>query len=240
MLATRSEQTPAPPPQPVAQVDMIDVLVAKTDIGMGQTVSAQNVQWQGWPVSAANPEYIRRTDKPGAIEEIAGSFARTPFASGEPIRAAKLVNAKGSGYMAAMLSPGMRAMSVQISPETGAGGFILPNDRVDLILTRAEKSSNIEVYKSETLLTYVRILAIDQTVEEKSGQRVVVGKIATVEVSPQQAETIALAQRLGTLSLALRSFSEMDRTVSDAGSQPLAHRDSINVVRFGRSETILK
>ncbi len=99
--------------------------------------------------------------------------------------------------MAAVLPAGMRAISTEISPETGAGGFILPNDHVDVILSRrdkeAEKAAGVEVHTSETILTNVRVLAIDQTVEEKNGQRVVVGKTATLELSPRQAETLARA-----------------------------------------------
>ena len=114
--------------------------------------------------------------------------------------------------MAAILPAGMRAISTEISPETGAGGFILPNDHVDVILSRrdkeAEKAAGVEVHTSETILTNVRVLAIDQTVEEKNGQRVVVGKTATLELTPQQAETLARAQQMGTLSLALRSLAD--------------------------------
>ena len=109
----------------------------------------------------------------------------------------------------------MRAVSTEISPETGAGGFILPNDRVDVILTRrdreAEKAAGVEVHTSETILRNMRVLAIDQTVEEKNGQRVVVGKTATLELAPRQAETLALSRQLGTLSLALRSLARRRR-----------------------------
>ena len=117
--------------------------------------------------------------------------------------------------MAAILPSGMRAVSTEISPETGAGGFILPNDHVDVILTRrdqeAEKAAGVEIHTSEIILSNVRVLAIDQTVEEKNGQRVVVGKTATLELSPRQAETLALSRQLGTLSLALRSLVDFER-----------------------------
>ena len=119
--------------------------------------------------------------------------------------------------MAAVLDKGMRAISTEISPETGAGGFILPNDRVDVILSRrdreAEKSSNAESHVSETILSNIRILAIDQTLGEKDGQKVVIGKTATLELSPRQSETLALSRQLGTLSLALRSLADAGETV---------------------------
>jgi pilus assembly protein CpaB len=126
--------------------------------------------------------------------------------------------------MAAILPTGMRAVSTDISPETGAGGFILPNDHVDVILTRRDRDAEqanggIETHVSETILTNVRVLAIDQTVEEKGGQRVVVGKTATLELTPRLAEKLMLAHQLGTLSLALRSLVDAGKgQVADAGA----------------------
>jgi pilus assembly protein CpaB len=126
----------------------------------------------------------------------------------------------------------MRAVSTQISPETGAGGFILPNDRVDVIVTRrnAEKTAGDD-QTSETVLTNIRVLAIDQNVEEKGGQKVVVGKTATLELKPEQAETLARARQSGTLSLALRSLVDAGDVQTNDGNR---RRDStVNVVRFG-------
>jgi pilus assembly protein CpaB len=164
-------------------------------------------------------------------------IARAPFVTGEPIREAKLVNGKGSGFMAAILPSGMRAVSTQISPETGAGGFILPNDRVDVILTRQQTTgaAGSQRQTSETILDNIRVLAIDQNVQEKDGQKVVVGKTATLELSPKQAETLALAQRLGSLSLALRSIA--DASGDKKIDEPSGQGTSINVVRFGVTTT---
>src|ERR1700729_3359335 len=192
LLAGRSDAPPAPEaPAPVA-VNTFEVLVAKKDINIGQTVAAQDMEWLAWPMAATHPLYVRRVDRPDAIEQLAGAIARVPIASGEPLRESKLIKAKGSGYMAAILPSGMRAVSTEISPETGAGGFILPNDRVDVILSRrdkeAEKAAGVDVMTSEIILNNVRVLAIDQTVQEKDGQRVVVGKTATLELSPRQSE----------------------------------------------------
>ncbi len=171
MLAGRSEKPPQVKTAPAPKIATVDILVAKSDISMGQTVSPGDVQWQEWPASAATGNFIRKNDRPNAIETLAGSIARSPFVAGEPIREAKLVNAKGSGFMAAILPSGMRAISTQISPETGAGGFILPNDHVDVILTRrerdADKAAGGDTHSSETILTNVRVLAIDQTVRGK-------------------------------------------------------------------------
>jgi pilus assembly protein CpaB len=237
LLAGRSDPPPPPAQAPVAKLDTVDVLVAANDIGIGHTVSAGDMRWQTWPTAAASNSFIRKNDRPDAIEQLAGTIARAPLSAGEPVREAKLIRADGSGYMAAILPAGMRAVSTQISPETGAGGFILPNDHVDVILSRrdreAEKAAGVEMHTSETILTNVRVLAIDQTVEEKGGQRVVVGKTATLELSSRQAETLARAQQMGTLSLALRSIVDQSKSTPEAPDDSSGRRSGINVVRFG-------
>jgi pilus assembly protein CpaB len=195
--------------EPVAQLPTVDVLVAKSDIALGQSVGPDEMQWQTWPAATASNSLIRRTDRPDATTQIAGSIARSPFIAGEPIREPKLVKANGSGFMAAVLPGGMRAVSTEISPETGAGGFILPNDRVDVILSKREKpdrASAVEVVNSEVILSNIRVLAIDQAPREKDGQNSVVGKTATLELKPGQAEALAKARQSGTISLALRSM----------------------------------
>ena len=210
---TKSVVAEAPPPLPT-----VDVLVAKSDIGLGQAVGADDMQWQTWPAATASNNFIRRTDRPDATAQIAGSIARYPFTAGEPIREVKLVKANGSGFMAAVLPGGMRAVSTEISPESGAGGFILPNDRVDVILSRREKNpdrtNSTDVVISEIVLSNIRVLAIDQAPREKDGQNSVVGKTATLELKPAQAELLARARQSGTISLALRSM--LDAHAPDA------------------------
>jgi len=242
LLAGRSDP---PPPPPVVQMETADVLIASSDIGLGSTVAAQDMKWQLWPASGVGSNFISKSDRPDAIEQLAGSITRAPFSAGEPIRESKLIKGTGGGYMAAILPQGMRAISVEVSPETGAGGFILPNDHVDVILSRrdraAERSTGTEVFTSEAILSNVRVLAIDQTVEEKSGQRVVIGKTATLELTPRQAETLALSRQLGTLSLALRSivdFSSNQPEVETDGNN--GRQGGVNVVRFGVSTTTAK
>ena len=241
MLAGRSPETVVIAPEPAQKIETVDVLTAKGDIAMGQIVSGQDLQWQIWPLAAASQNFIKRNERPEALDQLAGSIARTPFVIGEPIREAKLIKANGSGFMAAMLPSGMRALSTEISPENGAGGFILPNDRVDVILTRREREAGRsagDTQTSETILTNVRILAIDQTVEEKNGQRVVVGKTATLEVTPRQAETLALSRQLGTLSLALRSLIDANRSPEEPVDDGKRNaRNEVNMVRFGVTTT---
>jgi pilus assembly protein CpaB len=236
LLASKGDDPEPPKVANVVPLDTVEVLVAKNDMGMGQVIKDQDIGWQTWPTAAAGPSYIRQSDRPKAVDELVGAIVRTPFFTGEPIREAKVIHAKGAGFMAAILPSGMRAVSTEISPETGAGGFILPNDHVDVILTRrdkaAEKSSGVDVHVSETILSNVRVLAIDQAIEEKNGQKVVVGKTATLELTPRQAETLALSRQLGTMSLALRSLVDSKPSgpnTDDSGKG----RGAINTVRFG-------
>jgi len=234
-LASGSDDKPAPA-QSVAQLQTVDILVAKSDIGLGQSVKPDDLQWQTWPAATASSSFISRASKADAIKEITGSIARSPFIAGEPIREQKLVKADGSGFMAAILPAGYRAISTEISPEPGAGGFILPNDRVDVILSRRAQGDRAGSAQptSETILANVRVLAIDQTVEEKNGQRVVVGKTATVELSPRQAETLAQSRQLGSLSLALRSLLDASKPEEEREDRG---KTEINTVRYGISTT---
>jgi pilus assembly protein CpaB len=241
LLAGRSDPPPAPPaPAPVAPLETVDVLIANSDIGLGHTVAASDLRWQTWPAAAAGANFVRKSDQPDAINQLAGSITRAAFSAGEPIRESKLIKGKSGGYMAAVLPQGKRAIATEISAETGVGGFILPNDHVDVLLTRrdkqAEKSAGVEIHSAEIILSNVRVLAIDQTVEEKNGQRVVIGKTATLELTPRQSETLALARQLGTISLALRSlvdFDEKDKPETDDGGG----RRGVNMVRFGVTTT---
>jgi pilus assembly protein CpaB len=234
LLAGRSEK---PAPAPVqAKPETVDVLIAKSDIALGAPLTPDVMDWQAWPPGTAAGNFIRKHDRPNAMQAFAGYVARAPFVAGEPIREAKLVNPKGAGVMAAILPAGTRAISTQISPETGAGGFILPNDRVDVIVTKKEKGRTAadENMVSETVLTDIRVLAIDQTLEEKNGQKVVIGKTATLELTGGQAETLALAQRVGTISLALRSIADAGRN-QQGEPEDKGNGGAINVVRFGVS-----
>jgi pilus assembly protein CpaB len=232
-LASGGDDKPAPA-APVAQLPTVDVLVAKSDIGLGQSVKPDDLQWQTWPSATASNSFIRRSDKPEAMKDVVGSIARAPFIAGEPIRDQKLVRAEGSGFMAAILPSGMRAVSTEISPETGAGGFILPNDRVDVVLTRRLKnpdSNQPDVVNSEIILVNIRVLAIDQAPKEKDGQNAVVGKTVTLELKPGQIATLAAARQAGTLSLALRSIADVNMVEVRTDEQ--SAKQGVNVIRYG-------
>jgi pilus assembly protein CpaB len=225
------------PAQTAVQLQTVDVLVAKSDIGLGQSVAPENLQWQMWPAATASNNFIRRNERPDATKEVAGSIARAPILAGEPIREPKLVRANGSGFMAAILPTGMRAISTEISPETGAGGFILPNDRVDVILSKREKNpqgaGGADTVSAEIILTNVRVLAIDQAPKEKDGQNAVVGKTVTLELRPEQAETLARARQSGPLALALRSIADVNMVENGSDDRPAKRGETVNVVRYG-------
>ena len=172
-LARGTEDKSQPVAEPVVQLPTVEVLVAKSDIGLGQRSSPKICNGRPGRLHAGN-NLVNRASRAEAIKEIAGSIARAPFIAGEPIREQKLVKANGSGFMAAILPTGMRAISTEISPETGAGGFILPNDRVDVILSKREKNPEAkgpDVVQSEIILSNIRVLAIDQAPKEKEGSQ---------------------------------------------------------------------
>jgi len=241
-LASGSDDRPAQVAAPVPQVQTVDVLVAKSDIGLGQSVKPEDLQWQSWPAATASSSFIRRSDRPQGQTQVTGSIARAPFIAGEPIREQKLVKADGSGFMAAILPAGMRAVSTEISPETGAGGFILPNDRVDVILSKRERNPDQpnlgDIVSSEIILSNIRVLAIDQAPKEKDGQTTVVGKTVTLELRPEQAETLARSRQTGTLSLALRSIADVNASEKRSDDQGRRRGDSVAVVRYGIPSTM--
>ncbi|MDA9492809.1 Flp pilus assembly protein CpaB [Bradyrhizobium sp. CCBAU 11361] len=239
-LASGYDNKPAPALPVAEKLPTVEVLVAKNDIQLGQAVKAEDLQWQTWPSTTASSAFIRRDSRPEAQSQIAGSIARVPLMQGEPIREQKLVRAEGSGFMAAILPSGMRAVSTEISAETGAGGFILPNDRVDIVLTRRLKSpdpnsttAGNDLILSEVILSNVRVLAIDQAPKEKDGQNAVLGKTVTLELKPDQVATLAAARQGGTLQLALRSIVDANATELTAEDLAIKRSGGVNVIRYG-------
>src|SRR5690606_18258836 len=211
-----------------------------SDIGQGTVVKPDELRWQMWPSASAGPNFIRKSERPNAIEQIAGSLVRGgTFFAGEPIQESRLVKADSAGYLSAILPAGMRAVATEISAETSAGGFVVPGDYVDVILARrdreAEKRNGIESYTSETIISKVRVLAVDQTVEDKNGQKVVIGKTVTLELTPRQAEALAAGKQAGHLSRGRRSGVESGEKAGDVDDEP--RRGAVNIVRFGVSTT---
>ncbi|MCT4655806.1 MAG: Flp pilus assembly protein CpaB [Cohaesibacter sp.] len=205
-------------------MELVEVLTAEKAIPLGTSLTADYLSWKEWPAASAVQGYIRRDEKPDAQSDLVGAVARGSFLAGEPIKEGKIATAS-QGFMSAILPKGRRAVATRISAETSAGGFILPRDRVDVILTE-EGNKGVS---SETILTNVRVLAIDQNVEEKDGEKVVVGETATLELMPHQSEILTTAQQQGNISLVLRSLEDAE---SD-GEEENVNSGTIVMVRSG-------
>ena len=231
------------PPEQVRQVvaapavQMDDVLVAAKELSFGSILQDGDLKWQSWPKDNIPPLLVRKSAIPNALAEYRGAITRGSFAVGEPLQQERLVKAGSTGFMSAMLTSGYRALAIPIEPNgnLSAGGFILPNDRVDVIRTYRDEEAVREgagdVFTSETIARNVRVLAIGQNVQERNNEKVVAGANATLELTPRQAEAIALAQRVAgsTLSLALRSIA--DSKVADR--DPTARPTELTIIRNG-------
>jgi pilus assembly protein CpaB len=228
---------PPPPPTVVEAppLPMTDVLVAAADLPVGQTLKAEDLRWQSWPDQALASGYVSRAKSPKGLEEAVGSITRSNLLANEPVRPEKLVKA-GSGFMAAILPQGMRAVAVEISKggSNTAGGFILPNDRVDVISIAKNPGSVMGQQVAQTLMTDVRVLAVGQVVQERNGETVVTGETATLGLTPAQAEAVTLAQKVGSISLSLRSIQDSGAGAV-AAAEP-APEAGLTVVRFGVSQ----
>ncbi|WP_165498162.1 Flp pilus assembly protein CpaB [Siculibacillus lacustris] len=245
LLAVKMSNREPPPPVVVAtpteapRLDTVDVLVAARDIQTGTRLIAGDLAWQAFPKSGVVEAYVIRAARPKAAEEWVGMVARAPFLTGEPVREQRLMRAE-RGFMSVILTPGMRAAAVEVKAAGTAGGFILPNDHVDVILTRAAPKGGAganDAYVSDTILTNIRVLAVDQQVSESKGEAsMLVKDTVTLELTPHQAETMAQSQQLGVVSLALRALRDHEGPVVD--EPEAAAGGSVKMVRYGVSSTV--
>lgn len=248
-LVTRGSRAPAPASQVVTQVveeAKTQILVAKTPIGVGERLSTERVEWQDWPQGALRPEYVTIAAMPDAPAQMTGAVARFEFFPGEPIREAKLVRAD-QGYLSAVLSPGKRGVSVSVTAASSAGGFVVPNDHVDVLLT----TSSAVGQRSEVILSNVRVLAIgkrlgemgvsggDETGAEAGPNPTTFenATIATIELDPAQAETLVNASTRGQLSLTLRSVADFNRV--DTGSNAASANQAVRLIRYGKEQSVM-
>ena len=200
---------PTAPPKPIKSV-----LVARADIARGQILRAEDLTWQIWPEGALAKNYVV-SDGPKKPDTFAGWVAENPIAGGEPITEEKIIAPGSRGFLAAVLRPGMRGISIPVTVTSGISGFIFPGDEVDLLLTypvpvppssgNDQNKSTYEHKVAQTVLRGVRVIAIDQRLQSKAGEAVV-AHTATFEVTPKQSEVIALASEIGKVSLTLRSL----------------------------------
>jgi pilus assembly protein CpaB len=230
--------TPAVQAKVAPAIAMSEVLVASSNLAPGQALSPDQVRWEKWPASSIDPSFITHDRSVSEEQLVKGTVVRAMILPGQPITQNAIVHGDASGFMAATLSEGMRAISIAISTDSGAGGFILPNDRVDVILTRKPDGASSRG-SAKTILSNLRVLAVDQTYRQEKDARTVVGKTATVEVSPEQAEVISAAVMSGSLSLSLRPLSEGSvASLDDPAHKKRAaatYDGPVSVIRYGMS-----
>lgn len=257
---------------PVDARPMARILVAAKDLQPGRRLDESDLDWKEWPVDQVNPAFItdgstpipaaEAEDKPagavaavtraatdlttgGAKADYVGSVVREPILAGEPIVLRKIVRAGDSGYMAAYLEPGMRAMAIRVTVETAAGGFILPGDRVDVVLTRETNLGNLGAsegdrskFTSATVMQNIKVLAIDQSTRAGDDEQTVIGATATLEVGPRDAEALALAKSEGELSLILRSYADTGGPSGRVSAGP-RQSSAVRVYRGGAPEVVV-
>jgi len=216
---------------PAPIIAMSEVLVANSNIQPGLTLTPDMVKWQSWPASAVDASFITHAAAPSLEAAVNGTVVRVPLYAGQPITTLAIVHGASAGFMAAKLQPGMRAVSIMISVDSGAGGFILPNDRIDLMLTTKTNDTPPHV-TVKTILGDVRVLAVDQTFKEDKDTKTVVGKTATLELTPEQAELVAAAQNTGTLSLSLRGLGD-NQALATTTKRDTGDDGPVAVIRYG-------
>lgn len=209
-----------------------DVLVAANDLDRGSLMNAAAMRWQPWPQNLINAAFITRNQRPDAMTTLNGLVLRNALLAGEPIFDAKLA-AADTGALSILLASGKRAVAVRISAENSAGGFVLPNDRVDVLLTTTEmdKAGHNSV-SSHLILKNVKVLAVDQTIDSTS--EAVVGKTATLELTPAEVEIVTAAETAGAISLALRPISEN----GEDSALPVSQKTQLRIFRGGQLEVV--
>ena len=214
--------------QAVEKIEKTNILLAKSMMPMGHQVTEGDIMWQEWPKDMVHKNMITQDNDEDMMQKALASIVKIQIDEGDPIRFSKLIDPKDGGLLSAILAPGMRAISTPISPETSAGGFILPNDKVDILLTKQDKNDQ---NKTKTILVNIKVLAIDQTIREEDGQQVVVGRTATLELSSAQSEILALANNEGSVTLSLRSLA--DRNLNE--NTPTQLKKKLTILRHGKS-----
>lgn len=227
MLGNKPDIAPVQIVEPVRE-ETVRVLVATREIQRGQRLALEDTNWITWPKKAVQPTFITDQNS-SAREELESAVARSLIVAGEPIVNAKVVQAGSSGLMAAILSPGMRAVTLRVSPETSSGGFILPGDRVDILMSvgRGGRGEG----GARTIFENVRVLAVNTLYSENTETAHIEGANITLEMSPSDAEAFTSARGAGTLNLVLRSIFKPENEL-----QATERRSSnVSVIRYGRS-----
>lgn len=230
-------------PTTVVQEAKTQILVATSPIGVGQRLSGETVQWRDWPDGAVRDDYITIAGNPDALSDINGAVARYEIFPGDPIIEQKLVRT-GQGYMSAVLDKGKRGVSISVEAASASGGFIMPNDHVDVISSRQTPTGLV----SETIVHNVKVLAIDLRLgetgstgaapnPENPNEAFQATSIATLELDPQQGEAVINASQVGTVSLSLRSIADFAPGSDSAARQK--SNQNVRLIRFGTDTTVV-
>lgn len=213
--------------------NMVKVLVAAKDMDRGARIDAGAVRLQDWPETAVGPGFITGADAKSSVD---GAIVRRFMAEGEPLALVKIVKPDGGQFMSALLEPGMRAVSIAVNATSGAAGFILPGDRVDLIVTREVSTfngaRNSDIVVAETFLSNIKVLAIDAAFAGEESVPNIAGKTVTLEVTQREAEMLLRAKASGDLALSLRSLDAVadgDKIVAKS------EKTGIRVTRYGQT-----
>lgn len=247
VLAVNFTSTEPTTVQEIVEVPTIDttrILVTTRQLNRGETAGQDAFAWAEWPTSSVNERHITQATNADAITSFAGDTVRVSMAKGDPVHESKLAK-PGFGFMASVLKSGMRAVSTKVSAETAAGSFILPDDRVDVMMTRSSGDETGErTFTSIPVLRNVRVLAIDQEIQERDGEPFVVGKTATLELTDEQVRILAVTQQASDqLTLALRSLQDADQEPTSDGLFLIGNADgtpsdTISIVRYGQRTTV--
>jgi pilus assembly protein CpaB len=245
----------APAPRPMTRV-----LTARMDLPVGTRLSAENLAWQDWPAENLNPTFITDGSAPvarptgaaqgaahrvqqmagdalsgnQAMQAVEGAIVRTAIVRGQPILPNSIVRGGEGGYMSVVLGPGMRAMSVPVNVDASAGGFVLPGDRVDVLISHAARNAD-QGFVAELVMRNVRVLAIDQQTSPEADARAIVGGVATLEIPEGDMEVMARARAQGNVILALRSYADLGGASGRAGSRSSDEAGPQNSVRIFRA-----
>jgi len=212
--------------QPAAPVEKpsVAVLVAARDLATGGFIRPEDLRWQVWPEGQVADNYLLKDRD--ALESLTGAVVRARIAAGEPVSPNRVIKPGDRGFLAAVLTPGMRAITLATNPVSGVAGLVFPGDHVDVILSHqvridaaGQQSSGSA---SETVMTDLRILAMDQSTADADGKPLL-AKTVTFEVTPKQVEALEVASTLGNLNLSLRGLASgnsdgEDQTIGEDGA----------------------
>ena len=226
-LTSQEGESPVAPVR-AQRAETVRVLVAVNTLQRGERLEIEDLRWQAWPETALTENLVTDAGGSNRINDYEGAVVRSLMIAGEPVSDGKVAFSGSGGFMSAIIEPGMRAATIEIDEVTGAGGFVLPGDRVDVVYVR-RGDGDINRATSQTILTNIRVLAIDQLFGDGGEDATIVGSAATLELTPKDAEFLLSSASQGELSLILRSLE----TGADLSSIREPRQKGVRIIRYG-------